>query len=326
MVLPPSLRPWGYTQVGQDFPVFLHPETKEEYALARTERRTGPGHKGFAVDAGEKVTLQQDLERRDLTINAIAQTVDGRLIDPYEGRADLESRVLRAVSNAFAEDPLRIMRVARFACQLPGFAVHQDTTAMMQDMVRDGLLDELPGERVWQEFHKAIDTPDCQRFFEVLASVAGWQPFFAEFEPVVVSIDTSGWSAIERFALICETLSSAQVRAFCKRVRVPNTFRDWALLTLDVAEPLSRWRELDPEQRVDCVQRANGFHSQDHLDDLAVYLQHRYQCDVQALVGAVHKAAREIRADAFSGLQGRALGEALKAARAELLTEAAQRT
>jgi tRNA nucleotidyltransferase (CCA-adding enzyme) len=145
-----------FVRVGKDFPVFLHPQTKEEHALARTERKRGQGHRGFVVDARPDVTLEQDLGRRDLTINAIAKTSEGHLIDPYKGQQDLHDRVLRHVSEAFIEDPLRVFRVARFAAQLPGFTVAAETQALMRNMTAAGELETLSAERVWQEFAKAL--------------------------------------------------------------------------------------------------------------------------------------------------------------------------
>ena len=155
---PEALLAQGYRQVGKDFPVFLHPQTKEEHALARTERKSGHGYRGFAVQAGPEVTLEDDLLRRDLTINAIAEDEDGGLIDPHGGQRDLEQRLLRHVSPAFAEDPVRILRLARFHARFSplGFRVADDTLALMRDMVAAGEVDHLVPERVWQETQKAL--------------------------------------------------------------------------------------------------------------------------------------------------------------------------
>jgi len=160
----------GYLQVGRDFPVFLHPETKEEYALARTERKSGKGYTGFVVHSSPDVTLEQDLLRRDLTVNAIAEDEHGNLSDPYGGQADLEQRLLRHVSPAFAEDPLRVLRVARFAARFAdlGFTVAEETLALMQTMVAAGELEHLVPERVWQECQRALCTNAPQVFIEVL--------------------------------------------------------------------------------------------------------------------------------------------------------------
>jgi tRNA nucleotidyltransferase (CCA-adding enzyme) len=167
---PEELLQQGYQQVGKDFPVFLHPDTKEEYALARTERKQGHGYHGFAVHAPPDITLEQDLLRRDLTINAMAQHPDGSIIDPYGGQADLEARLLRHVSDAFVEDPLRVLRTARFAARYAhlGFTVAPETLALMQQIASDGELAHLPAERLWTEMDKALGERDPQVFVQVL--------------------------------------------------------------------------------------------------------------------------------------------------------------
>jgi tRNA nucleotidyltransferase (CCA-adding enzyme) len=159
----------GFQPVGKDFPVFLHPRTHEEYALARTERKTARGYQGFAVYAAPDVTLEQDLLRRDFTINAIAEDVDGKLIDPHNGIADLRAGILRHVSTAFAEDPVRILRAARFAARF-GFTIHPDTLTLMRDMVNNGEVDALVAERVWQELARGLMEKNPSRFFETLRS------------------------------------------------------------------------------------------------------------------------------------------------------------
>ncbi|PKM10337.1 MAG: multifunctional CCA addition/repair protein [Gammaproteobacteria bacterium HGW-Gammaproteobacteria-3] len=160
----------GFLPVGKDFPVFLHPQSHEEYALARTERKTAPGYKGFTVHAAPDVTLEQDLKRRDLTINAMAMTPDGVIIDPFGGRQDLENRLFRHVSPAFCEDPVRILRVARFAARYAhlGFRIAGETLALMQDMVASGEIDYLVPERVWAEIQKALSEPAPVAFFQTL--------------------------------------------------------------------------------------------------------------------------------------------------------------
>ncbi|GAB4566369.1 MAG: multifunctional CCA addition/repair protein [Rhizobacter sp.] len=160
----------GYTPVGKDFPVFLHPITKEEVALARTERKSAPGYRGFTIHADPSVTLEEDLARRDLTINAIAQGVDGTLIDPYGGQRDLREKVLRHVSLAFAEDPVRILRLARFAARFVDFQVAPETTTLMQQMVQAGEVDALVPERVWLELSRGLMEKQPSRMFEVLRS------------------------------------------------------------------------------------------------------------------------------------------------------------
>lgn len=165
---PAQMEAAGFQPVGRDFPVFLHPQTHEEYALARTERKTAPGYHGFAFHAAPDVTLQEDLLRRDLTINAMAQDDAGRIIDPYGGRADLQARLLRHVSPAFAEDPVRILRLARFAARWPDFRVAPETLALMRGMVAAGEVDALVAERVWQELARGLMEQRPSRLFEVL--------------------------------------------------------------------------------------------------------------------------------------------------------------
>ncbi|MFK7967189.1 MAG: multifunctional CCA tRNA nucleotidyl transferase/2'3'-cyclic phosphodiesterase/2'nucleotidase/phosphatase [Burkholderiaceae bacterium] len=158
----------GYQPVGKDFPVFLHPKSHEEYALARTERKTGPGYKGFAVHFAPDVTLEEDLARRDITINAMAADANGAIIDPFNGQQDLRERVFRHVSEAFAEDPVRILRVARFAARLPDFTIADETLRLMQSMATNGEVDALVPERVWQELSRGLMEKDPARLFAVL--------------------------------------------------------------------------------------------------------------------------------------------------------------
>ncbi len=165
---PQSLIEAGYLAVGKDFPVFLHPQTREEYALARTERKTAPGYHGFSFHASPDVTLQEDLARRDLTINAIARAEDGTLVDPYGGQRDLAACVLRHVTEAFREDPVRILRLARFAARLPHFSVAPETMELMRQMVTGGEVDALVAERVWQELARGLCEERPSRMFEVL--------------------------------------------------------------------------------------------------------------------------------------------------------------
>jgi tRNA nucleotidyltransferase (CCA-adding enzyme) len=179
---PESMIKQGFRAVGKDFPVFLHPDTHEEYALARTERKTAPGYKGFVVHADVDVTLEQDLQRRDLTINAIAMTPEGEFIDPYGGRDDLDKRLFRHVSPAFAEDPVRILRVARFAAryQYLGFKLATDTKDLMRTMVDAGEVDHLVPERVWAELLKALNEASPSAFFHTLTECEALEKIFPE--------------------------------------------------------------------------------------------------------------------------------------------------
>ncbi|WP_196061536.1 MULTISPECIES: multifunctional CCA addition/repair protein [unclassified Serratia (in: enterobacteria)] len=181
---PADLLALGYQQVGKDFPVFLNPQTHEEYALARTERKSGQGYTGFTCYAAPDVTLEEDLLRRDLTINAMARGDDGVLVDPYNGKADLNARLLRHVSDAFGEDPLRVLRVARFAARFAslGFTVAPETSALMQQMAESGELASLTAERVWKETEKALQSQSPQVYFQVLRDCGALKVLFPEID------------------------------------------------------------------------------------------------------------------------------------------------
>lgn len=262
-----------FKRVGKDFPVFLHPETQEEYALARTERKKGPGYYGFECHASPEVTLEEDLGRRDLTINAMAESPEGELVDPYQGMKDLKNKVLRHVSPAFSEDPVRILRIARFAARFSnlGFTIAAETQDLMKQMVEAGEVDALVPERVWQEMEKALREPDPSQFFLVLKECGAlarlWPSLYrlwgvpqkAEYHP---EIDTGIHvmlvlqqatrltpDPITRFAALCHDLGKGNtppdilpshrgheergvplIREFCQRFRVPNEYRDLAIL------------------------------------------------------------------------------------------------
>ena len=200
----------GYKPVGRDFPVFLHPVSKEEYALARTERKTAPGYRGFAVHAAPDVTLEQDLARRDITINAIAQTeTGGHLIDPFNGQADLRAKVLRHVTPAFREDPVRILRVARFSARFPDFLVAPETLQLMRDMVASGDVNALVPERVWQELSNGLMTSRPSRMMAVLAETGALSRLLPALrrsaDPSFALLDTAarqGASLAVRFACL----------------------------------------------------------------------------------------------------------------------------
>lgn len=189
---PEAMTDQGFMPVGKDFPVFLHPQTREEYALARTERKTARGYKGFAVQADPSVSLEEDLARRDLTVNAMAvpealahdapSAWTGQIVDPYGGHADLKNKVLRHVTEAFAEDPVRILRVARFAARFAGFSVADETMALMRQMVEDGEADHLVPERVWQELSKGLMSEKPSRMFEVLRECGALKVLLPELD------------------------------------------------------------------------------------------------------------------------------------------------
>ncbi len=267
---PAEMERLGFKAVGQDFPVFLHPQTHEEYALARTERKSGTGYKGFVFNATPEVTLEQDLARRDVTINAIAQDDSGNIIDPYDGRKDLELRILRHVSDAFIEDPLRVLRVARFAARF-SFSSAPATMELMTTLARSGELDTLVPERVWAEMEKALATSSPVTFFEVLKQCGALDLILPEIDQLYgvpqpekyhPEIDTGVHTMMVlqqaasltedttvRFAALVHDLGKATtpkdkfpahhgheergakiVEKLCQRLRIPNRYRDLAVI------------------------------------------------------------------------------------------------
>jgi tRNA nucleotidyltransferase (CCA-adding enzyme) len=311
----------GYQQVGADFPVFLHPQTREEFALARTERRTGVGHRGFATNSAADVSLEQDLQRRDLTINAMAMDEAGNLIDPWGGKADLEGRVLRAVSPAFAEDPLRVLRVARFAAQLPGFQVSGETMQLMQAMVREHRLDELPVERVWQELHKVLYAPSPYRFLAVLQEAGALVPFFVEWQRSPPGDPGLTFHGDELFAVWCEGLTAGDIKNLCSRVRVPNVTSDFAVRVHLSRDVLPRWHGAEAGKILQVLERIRAFHEPGVADGILSFLERRYGTNLAGLRDLI-TAMRDIKASAFADLSGPALGAAIREARTRLLVQA----
>jgi len=270
----------GFKPVGKDFPVFLHPQTHEEYALARTERKSGRGYKGFTVYAAPEVTLEEDLKRRDLTINAMAKGADGTLIDPFHGRQDLRNRVLKHVSEAFAEDPVRILRVARFAARF-GFEVHPDTMALMQRMVKEGEADYLVPERVWQEFAKGLEEPHAALMFDVLRRSGALQKLLPEVTAIPKYF---AGSIAARCALLAWPLEEAQVNALCDRLRAPNDVRELALTACRCRKKLP---SSTPEALLDLLKSADAFRRPERFAELL---------DVARLADAAIDAGRIERA------------------------------
>jgi tRNA nucleotidyltransferase (CCA-adding enzyme) len=278
---PQELLSQGYKPVGRDFPVFLHPVSKEEYALARTERKTGPGYTGFVTRSDPTITLEEDLRRRDLTINAMAETPEGELIDPYGGAEDLDNGLLRHVSPAFAEDPVRILRVARFAAHFAhwGFRVAHQTNALMRQMVDNGEVDHLVPERVWSEFARALEAKTPERFFDVLYGCGALKRLFPEIEPLYrqappvrhdhegsafpalrssVVLDTD--PAIRCAALGCDisrgtgaAFDTRRLAAMCTRLHAPTAWRDLAMLCLQHRERIQAAADLPAAAMLDLL-------------------------------------------------------------------------
>ena len=341
----------GYTPVGKDFPVFLHPRSKEEYALARTERKTAPGYTGFVFNTDPGVTLAQDLQRRDITINAMAEDEHGTLIDPYGGREDLDYGLLRHVSPAFAEDPVRILRVARFAACYSryGFHVAHGTNRLMRDMVDNGEVDALVPERVWAELHKALGCSAPQRFFDVLAGCDALQALFPELAGLVPAGQAQHGSAgpalpvlecsaqlsqlpEQRFAaLVCDIdngpgIAPLQLESLCTRLRIPTRFRELAGKVLAYRIDLHRFARLDAAAKLDLLLALDAFRRSERLADFAaVCAAEAHSRDRTAheyppaeLLERAYQAAAAARVDTH-GKSGRDIGAALRVARIEAI-------
>jgi tRNA nucleotidyltransferase (CCA-adding enzyme) len=261
---PEQMAAQGFKPVGRDFPVFLHPQTHEEYALARTERKAGRGYRGFVVHCAPEVTLEDDLRRRDLTINAMARDASGQLIDPWGGQEDLRRRILRHVSEAFAEDPVRILRTARFAARFEDFEVAPSTQALMHAMVQAGEVDALIAERVWQEIATGLMERAPERMFRVLIDCGALPRLLPELSrawdelprsALIRACSDAGLGLYERYASLTlqinETTGPTSLDTACSdRLRVPVPCRDFARLAVLMWPHLRDWSELQAQQRL----------------------------------------------------------------------------
>jgi tRNA nucleotidyltransferase (CCA-adding enzyme) len=327
----------GFRRADADFPVFLHPETGEEHALARRETKTGPGYKGFSVESGPDVTLEEDLARRDLTINAMAEDADGALIDPYRGREDLEAGLLRHVTPAFVEDPVRLLRVARFAARFGhwGFRVAHDTHGLMRRMVESGELRALRPERTWQEMKRALVERQPWRFFEVLhgcGALAGLIPELAAAlgEPTAHADGTpapplaalrrasaADPSLAVRFAALMQGAApdAAAVPAFCQRLRVEREPGELLALLGQALPSLSQLADAPAADLVWFADRHRGFQSPARFAALLVAAESvdPALASASARLRAARDAAATVSADALrdAGLAGPALGAEL---------------
>lgn len=370
---PQEMEVRGFKQVGRDFPVFLHPETHEEYALARTERKTGPGYKGFSVHSTPDVTLEEDLLRRDLTINAMAETEDGQLIDPYGGAEDLRRRRLRHISSAFSEDPVRVLRVARFAARFAplGFEVADETRGLMKEMVKNGEVEALVPERVWQEFQRALSEPRPSAFFDVLRDCGALAVLFPEIDRLWgvpqprqhhPEVDTGVHTMMvldraaeltddgaTRFAALTHDLGKGEtpaedwpkhtgheergvalIEALCRRLPVPNDFRELAILTARYHGRCHRALELRPGTLLETLEALDAFRRPERFEQFlnACEADHRGRTGFrdrsypqadrmrQALRYAERVSGAEL---AQAGLQGKALGDELRRRRIEAI-------
>jgi tRNA nucleotidyltransferase (CCA-adding enzyme) len=327
---PQAMLDLGYRQVGRDFPVFLHPDTDDEYALARTERKVGPGHTGFEVHAGEEVTLEEDLRRRDLTINAMAEAADGTLIDPWGGAADLAAGCLRHVSEAFSEDPLRVFRVARFAARFAreGFSIAPETLTVMQTMVAASTLEELAPERVFGELEKALGTDAPGVFFEVLNRCGALKYWFPdlESEPLKAWLDllTRVAAALPETADRYATMGwLVDVRR--EPLRLPKEFQR---LVEGVSRPgreLPGWREAAPDSVLGWIRALDGLRQPARFARVLNVVECCSGIDLDALAKLVDVVnsidAAPLRA---GGLDGAELGVALDAERCARIVVAQQ--
>lgn len=313
---PEMMQSQGYTTVGKDFPVFLHPKTKEEHALARTERKSGAGYTGFECFFDQSVTLEEDLIRRDLTINAMAMDEDGNLYDPYGGQKDIDAKVLRHVSQAFVEDPLRVLRVARFAAKLAhlGFSVAEETMLLMRDMAESGELSTLTPERVWQEWHKSLSTSRPDVFLSVLRDCGALAVVLPEIDALFGVPQPEKWhpeidtgihtlmvaqqaaqlsdSLPVRFAAQVHDLGKGVtpksewpshkmhchtglklIKKLCDRVRVPNEFRDLALMVCEQHSNIHRAAELKPQTIIKILNKFDVWRKSERLQDILICCQ-----------------------------------------------------
>ncbi len=259
----------GFRQVGKDFPVFLHPKTHEEYALARKERKIGKGYTGFEFDSSPDVTLEEDLLRRDITINAMAMADDGTIIDPYHGQADLKKHLLRHVSPAFAEDPVRILRIGRFAARF-NFPIAPETLELMRHMVEIGEVDALVSERVWKELERALVEKYPDQFFHALNACGAMAILFPAIEwngPGVNALSLTPARAHLRFATLVHNLDKKAIVVLCERYKIPNEARDLALLVSQYLPDYIKARTLSASELVNLFQSLDAFRREARFKD-----------------------------------------------------------
>jgi tRNA nucleotidyltransferase (CCA-adding enzyme) len=329
----------GFRPVGKDFPVFLHPETQAEYALARTERKTGVGYKGFHFYADPSVSLEQDLERRDLTINAMAQEVNedgqrvGPIIDPFNGQADLASKVFRHVSGAFAEDPLRLLRIARFSARFPEFSIADETLLALESIVRSGELDALSAERIWQELARGLLAHKPMHMFQVLLNTGAANtmlpPKLATLlanevfrEELIAHLDLADSSLEERCAITLMHLPATEIRAWADLVRMPIEVRDFSEIFSDLSLLINQHPD-GVYQAVDILawfNRADLWRKPDRVQAL-LNLAQKVGFPVSAFILATRNTQALNTADIIAGVEaqdrsnGERIGSAFESAR-----------
>lgn len=322
---PQELTARGFIAVGRDFPVFLHPVTHEEYALARTERKQGHGYTGFVVHASPEVTLEEDLARRDLTINAMAEDPEGHLVDPFQGAQDLDARVLRHVSEAFVEDPLRVLRTARFWARYRdlGFVIADDTKCLMRRLCDSGEIGHLVAERVWQETVKALAEPRPIAYFKALqecGALAVWMPELNAAaaldlgEKAMATLPATDEPAMWRWARLLEALADEAREALCERLRVPNAWRDLArqVARTRALKQTAEGRALEANDVLTWFDAIDAWRRRERIEPLQRYLAQEAPALAECIDEAWQQAIEiEPRTLLEEGYRGKALGEAL---------------
>lgn len=315
---PAEMLKLGFRQVGKDFPVFLHPKTQEEYALARTERKVGRGYTGFTFNTSPNVTLEDDLKRRDLTINAMAETPEGEIVDPYHGASDLKNKILRHVSPAFSEDPVRVLRVARFAARFR-FTVAPETLLLMKEMVENGEVDALVPERVFKELDRALAENFPQEFFHVLQSAGADKVLF----PSLTSLSTLEKAILlsnkpcVRFAALTSTLSLEDYSTLCERYRLPTEYRELGEMVIKYFERCENIEALSDAEIVELLLRLDVFRREARFQDFLLACQ---ACGLQSseLLQRYYQAAKNIDVKQITedkSLSGKAIADKIFEAR-----------
>lgn len=317
----------GFKQVGADFPVFLHPGTQEEYALARTERKQGRGYHGFSVYSAPDVTLEDDLKRRDLTINAMAKSTEGNIVDPFHGRQDLQDRKLRHVSEAFAEDPLRILRTARFAARLQplGFTIAEPTMTLMRQMVDEGEVNHLVPERVWQEIQRALHEKSPGTFFEVLRECGALTILVPEMAPknaftaAINALHCAHESSNEtctRFAALLSPLTATDARKRAEQLKAPNDCQHLAQLTTELMPKIRAMTSHSAESLLSMLDEADVWRRAERFNNLITALKCALpdtELNKLAWLESAQDAATGVQAKELmeQGYQGKDLGKAI---------------
>ncbi|CAM4388521.1 tRNA nucleotidyltransferase [Pseudoalteromonas ostreae] len=336
---PEQLLKQGYQQVGKDFPVFLHPKTKEEYALARTERKQGQGYSGFVCEFSADVTLEDDLRRRDLTVNAIAKAHDGNLIDPYGGKQDLDNRILRHVSDAFSEDPLRILRVARFAARYHylGFTIAEETRQLLTQMINQGELQTLTAERIWLECEKSLTDSAFAEFLNILAQLGALSAISPALagkwsDELYQQLKTRYAYAQSQnitdqpllFAQATSSLTADDIKAVSQTIRLPNDVRDLAL-QLNAHQATLTSQTITAEQLLDCCNQLDLWRRPERFDEVlrAIEVNQAVPLTNQQQLLTATKTARAINPQQFiiQGIKGAEIKTALEQARLEVFQQ-----